>query len=301
LTVTVPPFIDMAAALARLDEVIVRARDTRNVASIARQCDLPEGHVALLLETYCNEARFGLALVAPSLRPGQRVLEIGTGIGLLAGVLADIGVEITGIEPGAAGFGFMPALAAVVTESLNSQRPFQPSDIGATTLDPSVHGQFDLIYSMNVLEHLLQLDASMAAMTGVLKPGGTMFHMCPNYTVPYEPHFAIPLVPFAPRLTRFVFPQRLRQLPGVWDELNFVTAGRLRRIAKKSGLRVAFEPGVTGAIVRRILTDPLLAARQGPGLRAFAAIVNRSGLLAVIDRVPARLATPMIARFTRRQ
>ena len=38
--------------------------------------------------------------------------------------------------------------------------------------------------------------------------GGAMIHMCPNYFVPYEPHFGIPLIPFAPRATQRFFRAR---------------------------------------------------------------------------------------------
>lgn len=285
---------------AKLEHFIALIADDAHAQSLAQDCDLPPEKARLLLNTYCNEARVGLALIAPALKPGLRVLEVGSGIGLVASVLADEGVEITGIEPGAAGFGFMPALASIVTACISSAKPFKPLPIGVAELNPHTHGNFDLIYSVNVLEHLVELDAAVEAMARVLAHGGEMIHMCPNYAVPYEPHFMIPLIPGLPNLTRYLYPSHARRYPGLWDGLNFITAGRLRRLAKRNGLETTFDQRIMGDMARRIITDPILAARQGKVIKGIATAMQKTGALAIVDRVPPGFATPMIARCTKR-
>ncbi len=297
--VTTRPALDSSKLSERLEHFIALIASEDHAQEISHRCGLPPERARLLLNTYCNEARVGLSLVAASLRPGLRVLEVGTGVGLLASVLAEQGVNIVGVEPGDAGFGFMPTLASIVTVCVGLERPFVPLSIGVAALEPAQHGQFDLIYSINVLEHLSALDAAIAAMARVLAENGTMVHMCPNYAVPYEPHLTIPLIPGAPYYTRYLFPSHARRYPGLWDELNFITAGRLRRLSRKHGLTARFDSGVMGAMVRRILTDPILAARQGAGMRMTAAALQKTGGLAVIDRIPAGLSTPMIARLAK--
>jgi 2-polyprenyl-3-methyl-5-hydroxy-6-metoxy-1,4-benzoquinol methylase len=283
----------------RLETLIAKIAAADHSAMLSERCNLPVDYVRLLLDTYCNEARVGLGLIEPSLEPGLRVLEVGSGIGLLASTLAAEGVDIVGVEPGAAGFGFMPALASIVSAHAGSPPPFAALPIGVAELDPDTHGRFDLIYSVNVLEHLMELDAAVAAMSRVLAPGGAMVHMCPNYAAPYEPHFTMPLIPGAPRLTKYLFPKRVRLYPGLWEELNFITAGRLRRLARRNALQISFDRGTTGEMVRRILTDPILARRQGRLVRLAATIVRASGALAIVDRIPPSLATPMTARLSR--
>jgi 2-polyprenyl-3-methyl-5-hydroxy-6-metoxy-1,4-benzoquinol methylase len=115
---------------ARLEHFITLIANDAHVRSLAEDCGLPPEKARLLLNTYCNEARVGLALIVPVLKPGLRVLEVGSGIGLVASVLADQGVAIVGIEPGAAGFGFMPALASIVTACIGADEPFRPLPIG---------------------------------------------------------------------------------------------------------------------------------------------------------------------------
>jgi SAM-dependent methyltransferase len=282
----------------RLENLIGRVQTEDHAREIALTCSLSLERARLLLDTYCNEARVGLALVAPSLQPGMRVLEVGSGIGLLASVVAEE-IDFVGIEPGASGFGFMPTLAKIVTRVSLSNRPFAPLPIGVAELDPEKHGTYDFIYSVNVLEHVLSLDEAISALARVLVRGGSMVHLCPNYAVPYEPHLAIPLIPGFPQLTRHLFPSRVKLYPGLWEELSFVTAGRLQRLAGHHGLKVDFDQGVMGAMVRRILEDPILARRQGKVVSTAAKIIRKSGALALIDRIPARFATPMVSRMSK--
>ena len=66
---------------------------------------------------------------------------------------------------------------------------------------PRKAGQFEFIFSVNVIEHCQPLEPNLEGMAGVLSPGGRMLHTCPNYRVPYEPHLRTPLIPAAPGLT----------------------------------------------------------------------------------------------------
>ena len=90
-----------------------------------------------------------------------------------------------------------------------------------------------------------------------------MVHLCPNYTLPFEPHFGIPLIPFFPRATACLYPQTIKKLPGIWEELNFITAGRTKRLASAGGLTVSFDQGILAAAMRRFDRDQLFRERQG--------------------------------------
>jgi hypothetical protein len=48
-----------------------------------------------------------------------------------------------------------------------------------------------------------------------------MIHLCPNYTIPYEPHFRRLLVPFIPSALAPVRPDLKRN--DLWRSLTFVT------------------------------------------------------------------------------
>ncbi len=63
-----------------------------------------------LLKTYISEAEFFEKVLAPdlsSMAPGSHLVEVGSGVGLLAMNLAAKGFEVTAFEPQASGFADM--------------------------------------------------------------------------------------------------------------------------------------------------------------------------------------------------
>lgn len=251
-----------------------------------------------LLATYVNEARVGFDLVAPLIRPSMRILEVGCGIGALARFLLDQGFDVVAIEPGSSGFGFMPAIGRAILD-FSPAREERWLAIGAEALRPELHGTFDLIYSVNVLEHIPDLDGSLRGMAGVLRSGGRMVHLCPNYFVPYEPHFGIPLLPVRPGLTRHLFPATLNRFPGLWEELNFITGPRLSSLARRNGLAVTFDHGVLSKHLGRFESDPVFKARQGILARSLSTMIRTFGLKHILDVIPGAYLTPMVARMER--
>jgi hypothetical protein len=155
------------------------------------------------------------------------------------------------------------------------------------------------MFSVHVLEHVPDFAAAVTAMASVLAPGGEGTHICPNYHVPFEPHFGIPLVPGAPRLSARVFAKRVASDPDLWRSLNFVTTTDVRRAARANGLDVEFDRGVMYEFVERLQTDDVFAGRhQGGAMRALSAL-DRRGALQFVRRIPPALATPMV--FTLRR
>lgn len=252
----------------------------------------------LLFKTYANEAKAGLRLILPKLRTSSRILEIGSGIGLLSSFLAAQGFHIVALEPAAPGFGFMQTLSRSIATQTDAAK-LKTLSIGASELSHEKHGTFDLIFSLNVIEHIDDLDAAFAAMTNVLAVDGHMVHQCPNYAVPYEPHYGIPLVPMVPRITRFIFPHVKMKFPGVWDGLNFITARKARRLARQNGLYLNFDQKVMGDAIRRLERDPVYRNRQSnPFVRVISKLAEWGGL-GLIDAIPPSLASPMVMRMSR--
>jgi SAM-dependent methyltransferase len=241
------------------------------------------------LRTLQGEARLGLKLIQPHLTLGDRVLEVGSGMGLLSAYLASRGIDVTALEPGLGGFGVSSALAQAA-----GRLPHFPAlkrlDLPAQDLRDL---QFDFIFSINVQEHIPELAEALQGMKRVLAPKGKMLHTCPNYFMPFEPHFGIPLVPLFPKLTEWLVP-KLRKSE-LWQSLNFITLPQLRRMAEVVGLDIKFETGALYRTFQRLDTDVAFRERQAKGLVKWVyLLLKATGTLSLIKHLPPIFATPMV-------
>jgi SAM-dependent methyltransferase len=103
------------------------------------------------------------------LRPGARVLEIGSGRGGLLQELRARGVSAIGIEPGA----FLAREARARHGSLPLAR-MSGARLGFAD------ASFDLVISFDVFEHIADSDAHLAEVRRVLAPGGAYALQTPN-------------------------------------------------------------------------------------------------------------------------
>ena len=87
--------------------------------------------------------------------------------------------------------------------------------------------------------------------------------------------------------------------PGVWEELNFITAGRVRRLARKYGLNVSFDPNIMRNALDRFNNDTLYRQRQRGFVAAVQRVVKATRLGGLIGRIPGRFGTPMVMRLSR--
>jgi 2-polyprenyl-3-methyl-5-hydroxy-6-metoxy-1,4-benzoquinol methylase len=271
-------------------DLSVRLKSSDFLSFAVSKSGLDPSRVANIVEDYTAEVAIGLDVLSGVDLAGRRCLEIGAGIGLLSICLTRAGFDVTALEPGANGFDANAVLGEAVRSWLDAQ-DLPILTIEAAQLDPISHGLFDVIFSMNVLEHIPDLEGAIFAMERVLAPGGLMVHLCPNYAVPYDPHFGIPLIPFAPRLTARLLPG-LAENP-LWTSLNFVTARRLRRCARRVGLMLIFRPGMMYDAFIRLDHDPTFSARHQGLVARIYSVLKRTGLLGLLRFVPAPMATPM--------
>lgn len=106
--------------------------------------------------------------------PGKRVLDVGSGEGYGAALLAEKAAEVVGIDYSKA------AVDHASRAYGGAQLSFRVTD--ATALDPSL-GTFDIVTCFEVLEHVEQEDALLTAIARALEPTGTLFLSTPNRLV----------------------------------------------------------------------------------------------------------------------
>ena len=69
--------------------------------------------------------------------------------------------------------------------------------------------KYDIIYSVNVFEHLSNWKLYLKKTNEWLNPEGLNIILCPNYSFPYESHFKIPII-INKKLTYSIFKKKLK-------------------------------------------------------------------------------------------
>ena len=276
----------------KLNEFLESIPVERISEQIARQSGLETSKILEMLNTFANESRVSLNLIMSRLQHNQSILEIGAGLCLLSLFLKQQGYKITALEPALGGFGIIEQAKNVILSHFSDTKlPVLTEP--AQELNPDRHGQFDLIFSNNVIEHIPDWQSTMCSMANVLSEKGSMVHSCPNYTVPYEPHFGTPVFRHFRELSARLF------LPNdadreVWESLNFITSSQVKRFCRKNALHVDFEKRLLYKSFLRIYEDPIFQQRH-PGLVSkVARLAVNTPLKQIICRIPVSLSTPMI-------
>ena len=242
-------------------------------------------------EILVEEAIQSLGLLKEDDFSGKTVLEVGGGVGLCHIWLQMNRLDIVSIEPSLVGHDsyFRAGVELVKFFGLDATR-WMPLRADQVT---SIGRKFDLIFSNNVIEHISNLDESFAQMVAVMKKGGEMRHACPNYALPYEPHFNIFMIPFAEKFSSFLIKKDWDI--DLWRGLNFVTARKVRRLARAHGLEVQFEQGLLYKALTRMDFDNNFQQKR-PGIFAIYRLLKALKVLAIFNWAPAEWLTPMSFR-----
>jgi 2-polyprenyl-6-hydroxyphenyl methylase/3-demethylubiquinone-9 3-methyltransferase len=159
---------------------------------------------------------------------GKRVLDVGCGGGILAEAMAQRGARVTGIDLSekslrVAELHLLQSKAAVTYESASAEDYAQRHA-----------GTFDVVTCMELLEHVPEPAAMVAACAHLVRPGGQVFFSTINRN-PKSYLFAVIGAEYI-----------LRLLPrGTHDYLRFIKPSELSRHARAAGLRAAELIGMT--------------------------------------------------------
>ncbi len=119
---------------------------------------------------------FGRDAMAPRPLDGLKILDIGCGGGLLTEPLCRMGADVTGIDAGETAIAVARAHADQMGLDIDyHQRP--PEALSEE------NGGYDVVMTMEVVEHVADLPAFLAASAGLVRPGGAMVLSTLNRTL----------------------------------------------------------------------------------------------------------------------
>lgn len=103
------------------------------------------------------------------LKSGDRILEIGCGIGTIVSELAGQGYDVRGTD-----------ISRVAIEYGRAKYPGVRLDVQPAEELPYESGTFDVVLSFDLFEHIARIDLHVAQVNRVLKPGGYYLFQTPN-------------------------------------------------------------------------------------------------------------------------
>ena len=130
--------------------------------------------IAYIKDQLCRY--FGRDAKSANALKGLRLLDIGCGGGLLCEPMARLGAEITGVDP---------SPVNIEVASLHARQSSLTVDYRAGTAEDlaSAGETFDAVLNMEVVEHVADVEAFIAACAAMVRPGGLMVVSTINRTV----------------------------------------------------------------------------------------------------------------------
>jgi len=211
-----------------------------------------------------QERRLKMILAAAGERIGGRILENGCGVGIYLEHLKPFNGRLVGLE-----YDFDRAQEAhtrcdQIVQAAGENLPF-------------IAANFDLIISHEVLEHVIDDQASVKEMVQALRPGGRLVVFVPNRGYPFETHGIywrgayhfgnIPLVNYLPRRLRNRLAPHVRVYS--FSDLDRLFAGLPVRFEERTVIFGAYDNIIARwPTIGRILRAILQAMESSP-LRAL--------------------------------
>lgn len=155
---------------------------------------------------------------------GKRALDVGCGAGLLCEPLARLGAAVTGIDAAAENIAAARAHAALSGLTI---------DYRAGGVEALAGETFDLVTSLEVIEHVAAPGTFVAGLAAALAPGGLLILSTPNRTA-------------LSRLAMITIGEGLGRIPrGTHDWEKFLTPDELTELLEDAGLKVIDTRGLS--------------------------------------------------------
>ena len=159
---------------------------------------------------------------------GKSALDVGCGAGLLAEPLARLGAKVTAIDA---------APELIEAARAHAQRQGLEIDYRAAAVE-DVEGRFDLVTSLEVIEHVADPQAFIRALAKRLPPGGLLILSTPNQTA-------------WSKLLTVTLAEGFGRIPkGTHDYERFIAPDRMKLLLEAAGLTCVDLEGIAWSPTR---------------------------------------------------
>jgi SAM-dependent methyltransferase len=255
---------------------------------------------SLKIRTYIGEADFYFSILKPdfqAIKKGSTVVEIGSGTGLLSMYIASLGHKVYSFEPQSSGFTDMLKMKELINECWEVNVPnvdFINDYYSESYFQESEEIEYFL--AVNVIEHIPNYGELIQSVRRKMNSNSIFRIICPNYLIPYEPHFDIPI--FLNKNSTFLLLKRkilnsdLSDPLEFWNDLSWPTPSKVRRAVNNSRMSVVFSRRTTKSYLERPFMDDSLKQRKNK-LTFVVIKLTSKVLIPVLALVPLTLM-PMI-------
>jgi len=220
-------------ANANVSSVTIRPEEAAHFATLARDWWNPKGKMSSLHQVNPVRLQFiraavdqhwsGLGREAKPLA-GKTVLDIGCGAGLVCEPLARLGADVTGVDAAAENV----SAAAAHADAVGLDIRYLAGEVGQHDI-----GSFDLVTSLEVIEHVADKRAFLSQVADCLATDGLLVMSTPNRTV-------------ASRLLLVGAAEAIGYVPkGTHDWNDFITPDEFEALLGEVGLEVIDRQGIS--------------------------------------------------------
>ena len=176
-------------------------------------------------DNYFNAFTASYNEIINTVKKDENILDVGCGGGLLVNYLDVCGYKIEGFD----NYLYNPHTKAI-NEVVNDKGLVKNSNIK----DFNFRKKYDVIFMSNVIEHINDWEENLNILMNYLNPSGRIILLLPNYSVPVEPHFMLPII-YNKEITYKIFKnkimnhEKIHNRKGIWESLNFIKLKDLKK------------------------------------------------------------------------
>jgi MPBQ/MSBQ methyltransferase len=223
------------------------------------------------IDNYIEEEQTNYLIekIAPFIEKGVKILDVGSGYGSFTLAALKNGYQCTGIE--LAEFDHKISRERAEKEGVGPNHFIHGSALALPVPDSSV----DVVTFWNVLEHVSDYKKAIKEANRVLRKGGKIFIIAPNYfAFRKEAHYHVPWLPLFPRPIARLYLRAIGRKTSFLDNCIFyVTSFGLLRFLRKEGFLV------TTDINEKLRTRYKFRSSKVIGIVKFAEKMNLGWLL----------------------